>query len=346
VIPDPPAPAGSLGGHGDAGAPLRAVSSVPVGAAVDPTLLATDDAYVRTLLREFSAITPENVMKWGPVHPAERRWDFGPADQLAEFAEAHGLGVHGHTLVWHRQLPDWVDSAMSPARLARALGAHVESLVGRYRGRVGSWDVVNEAIADGGGWRSTVFLRALGRSYVAEAFRLAHAVDPSARLYYNDYGAEGAGPKSDAVYALVRRLVDDGVPIHGVGLQMHLRATHPPESTAIATNVTRLLALGLEVRISEMDVRIRRVRRGDPLTVQRVVYHDAIAACVGRAGFTGVTFWGVTDAHTWIDARFGEDDPLLFDSDYLPKPAYFGVRDALAADQQVAAQPAKELDRR
>jgi endo-1,4-beta-xylanase len=318
--------------------PLWAVASVPVGAAVEPALLARDERYGRTLVREFNALTPENAMKWEPVHPGEHEWNFGPADQLVEFAEAHRMRIHGHTLVWHRHLPSWLTTALTRREVDQALAAHIETLVGRYAGRIAAWDVVNEAIDDGGGLRDTYFLRASGPGHVAEAFRRAHAADPGARLYYNDYGAEGAGRKSDAVYALVRRLRDDAVPVHGVGLQMHLRATRPPEPDALTANVARLGALGLEVRISEMDVRIRTARRGDPLARQRRVYRDAIAACAGMAGFTGVTFWGVSDAHTWVDARFGEDAPLLFDRDYAPKPAYFGVRDALAAARKASAR--------
>jgi endo-1,4-beta-xylanase len=318
-------------GRDDADGPLWAASSVPVGAAVDPDLVERDPAYAATLLREFNAITPENALKWGPVHPAPHRWHFDPADRLVEFAEAHRLRIHGHALVWHRQLPGWLTPALSRRAVVQALTSHVETVVGRYAGRIAAWDVVNEAVADDGRrLRDTFFLRTCGAGHIAEAFRLAHAADPGARLYYNDYGAEGAGPKSDAVYALVRRLLDEGVPVHGVGLQMHLRATHPPEPAAITANVARLRALGLEVRISEMDVRIRRVRQGDPLARQHLVYQDAIAACVGMSGFTDVTFWGVTDAHSWIHRAFGNDDPLLFDRDYAPKPAYFGVRAALA----------------
>ncbi len=317
--------------------PLRLASDLPVGAAVDAELLLTDEAYRRTLAREFSAITPENAMKWEPVHPAEDEWRFGPADRLVEFAEAHGMRVHGHTLVWHRQLPGWLTPDHGRRDVARRLAAHIETLVGRYRGRIAAWDVVNEAVDAAGTLRRSVFLRAVGRGYLAEAFRLAHAADPDARLYYNDYGAEGRGRKADAVHALVRRLLDQGVPIHGVGLQMHLRATHPPRPDAIRANATRLAALGLEVRIAEMDVRVRRLRRPDPLAVQRRVYRDAIAACAGMSGFAGVTFWGVTDRHSWIHAEFGEDAPLLFDRDYAPKPAYFGVLGALAAARRSTA---------
>ena len=322
--------------------PLRAAASVPVGAAVDAELLG-DEAYVRTLLREFNAVTPENAMKWGPVHPTEGEWRFDSADRVVELAEAHGLEIHGHTLVWHRQLPPWIDRGMTRRRLAAELARHVETLAGRYRGRVASWDVVNEAVADRGGLRRTVFLRVLGPGYVADAFRLAHAADPAARLYYNDFEADALGPKADAVYALVCRLLDDGVPIHGVGLQMHLRAARPPVPASIAAHVARLTALGLLVRISEMDVRIRRVRRGDPLARQRRVYEDAIGACAGMPGFAGVTFWGVSDAHSWIHDEFGADAPLLFDRDYAPKPAYFGVRDALAAGRGCQAAKAAGL---
>lgn len=332
ATPGPPA-----GGEGATG-PLWAAAAVPVGTAVDPVLLEQDEAYAATVVREFSAVTPENAMKWGPVHPTEGGWDFDPADRIVAFAEAHGLRVHGHALLWHRQLPAWLDPAMGRARLGRALASHVEILVDRYRGRIASWDVVNEAVADRGGLRDTLFLRTLGEGYVADAFRLAHEADPGARLYYNDYGAEGDGRKSDAVYALVRRLVDRGTPIHGIGLQMHLDAAARPAPAAIAANVARLAALGLEVRISEMDVRVRRVRRRDPLAVQRAVYHDVIAACAGMRGFAGVTVWGVSDAHSWIDARFGEDDPLLLDRDYAPKPAYFGARDALEATRTATAR--------
>jgi endo-1,4-beta-xylanase len=245
------------------------------------------------------------------------------------FAEAHGLCIHGHALVWQEQLPAWIVPALA-REAEQALAEHVETLVGRYRGRIGSWDVVNEAMGDDGRLRRSVFLSSLGPGYLATAFRLAHAADPSARLYYNDYGAEAGGAKSDAVFALVSRLVQAGVPIHGVGLQMHLRATRPPAPAAIRANVARLTALGLEVRISEMDVRVRTVRRGDPLARQSAAYRRVIGACVGQPGFAGVTFWGVSDRHSWIHARFGEDAPLLFDRDYAPKPAYYGARAALA----------------
>jgi endo-1,4-beta-xylanase len=302
---------------------------VPVGAAVEPALLESDAAYAETLAREFSSVTPENAMKWGPIHPDPYAWQWAPADRVLEFAAAHGMLVHGHVLVWHEQLPPWL-AGVAPRRFRATFEEHIGTLVGRYRGRVGSWDVVNEALTSRGRLRATLFLDRLGPGYVAEAFRIAHAADPDARLYYNEFGADALGRKSDAVLALLRGLLDDGVPIHGIGLQMHVDAANPPLAADVAANIQRLSALGLRVRISEMDVRIRRIRARDRLAVQQTVYRDILAACREKTDLAGVSFWGVTDAHSWIDERFGEDDPLLFDGACERKPAYFGVRDALS----------------
>lgn len=301
-----------------------------VGAAVFPEGL-KEERYSETLAREFNFITPENVTKWEIIQPAASRWNYAPADELVAFAAKHGMKVKGHCLVWHAQLPWYVNARMSPEELRRAMQDHIRTLVGHYKGRIYAWDVVNEAVDDGDGLRKTLFLSKLGEGYIAEAFRLAHEADPQAMLIYNDYGAEGLGGKSDRVYALVKKLRAEGVPIHGVGLQMHISATDHPRPKDIAANVRRLVALGLKVNISEMDVRIVTVKGKPParLEVQRKVYHDVIAACRDEKGFIGVTFWGFSDAHSWIDHFFAPDDPLPFDEAYRPKPAYQGIMDAL-----------------
>jgi len=195
-----------------------------VGAAVNATALATDPAYAEILAREFSFVTPENAMKWGPSEPEPGVWNFADADRLVEFAEQHAMAVKGHALMWHMQLPAWIDESVEPKVLRDAMTAHIRGLVGRYRGRVLAWDVVNEAVAEGGGGlRDSILLRKLGPGYIAEAFRVAHEADPDALLLYNDYFLKGdPGDKSAAVLALVRELVDGGVAIDGVGLQTHL----------------------------------------------------------------------------------------------------------------------------
>jgi endo-1,4-beta-xylanase len=313
---------------------LAAVAGIRVGTALALPALVEEPRYAEIAAREFDAVTPENALKWGPVHPAPDRWELGPADAVVAFGESRAMRVRGHALVWHEQLPDWVGARMTATRLHRVLGDHVRRLVGRYRGRIALWDVVNEAIAgDGRGLRRTVLQRRLGGGHVADAFHLAHAADPAARLFYNDHGAEAPGRKADAVHELLARLRAAGAPVHGVGLQMHVDAARPPDPQAVARNVARLAALGLAVEISEMDVRVASLPgdRGARLAVQRGVYRDLVAACLEVPGFQAVTVWGVADRHSWIDARWGADDPLLFDDEYRPKPAYDGLRDAIAA---------------
>ena len=300
-----------------------------VGTAVFPEGL-QDQAYAGLLAREFNVLTPENAMKWDAIHPQPNEWTFDAADRLVEFAAKNHMKVTGHVLVWHQQLPEYVKSL--PAReLRRAMREHIGAVVGRYKGKVHAWDVVNEAIAvDGSGLRDTVFRQKLGDQYIADAFRLARQADPQALLFYNDYGGEGLNQKSDRIYDLVQGLRAQGVPIDGVGLQMHISATNPPSDASIAANMSRLASLGLFVNISEMDIRIRDLPGTVQarLEVQKLQYHSIVGVCVAEPRCDGVTFWGFTDAHSWIDAQFGADDPLLFDEQYAAKPAFYGVLDA------------------
>ena len=313
--------------------PLRADAAAAgkwIGAAIQSGYL-NQPAYTRTLARHFDYVTAEYEMKWDPVERTPGVYSFAGADAIVAYAEQNGMRVKGHTLLWHGALPDWV-KALSPSDLQAAVEDHIRTVVGRYRGRIAVWDVVNEVVADGGsGLRDTVFLQKLGDGYLELAFRVAHEADPDAILTYNEYGAEGLGAKSDQVYALVRRLKERGVPIGGVGLQMHVAAQSRPPSADIAANMRRLAELGLVVNISEMDVRIKDVA-GDQstrLTVQRREYQDIVALCVAEPACQAVTFWGFTDLYSWIDTFFGPDDPLLFDEAYAAKPAFFGVQDAL-----------------
>jgi endo-1,4-beta-xylanase len=301
-----------------------------VGSAVQSSLLGNDALYFSTCARHFNYVTPENEMKWGSIERQQGSPDYSAADAIVAFAEAHGMRVKGHTLVWHQQVPDWVKGLSTP-ELRIAFEDHIRSVAGRYRGRVAAWDVVNEAVAeDGSGLRDSLFLQKLGPGYIADAFRLAHDVDPQALLFYNDYGSEGLGRKSDRVYELVRSLLADGVPIQGVGLQMHVEAGTSPSAADVAQNMRRLADLGLLVNISEMDVQIRKLPgdRASRLDVQRRVYHDLVGVCVSEPRCQSVTLWGFTDAHSWIDSFFGADDPLPFDESYKAKPAFFGIQDA------------------
>jgi len=294
-----------------------------IGSLADEMSL-NDERFRPTLTREFNSLT-------GSLGPIEGE----DSDAIIKFASQNQMKVRGTALIWHGGIPDSLNSGMSVGAFRSAMEKYIREVVGLYRGRVFAWDVVNEAV-DSDGLRKTVFLEKLGEGYVAEAFRLAHEADPDALLFYNDYDAEAAGglqkAKSDRVYELVKKLVADGVPVHGVGLQMHLFAVEYPKPEDIAANVRRLAALGLKVAISEMDVRIKDLPLLMPerLEMQRRIYHDVIAACIREKGFVGITFWGFTDAHSWINEMGqGPDHPLLFDENCRPKPAYWGVMDAL-----------------
>jgi endo-1,4-beta-xylanase len=300
-----------------------------VGAAVYSSGLASDPLYAGAAGRHFNSLTAEWEMKWDPVQKTQGVFDFSGGDAIVAFAEARGMRVKGHALVWHGATPSWV-GALSPPELRIAVEEHIRTVAGHYRGHVYGWDVVNEAIDDSqSGLRSTVFSRGLGPDYVAEAFRLARRADPDAELIYNDYGGEGLNRKSNDVYALVKDLRERGL-VDGVGLQMHISATSFPSAAEIQANIQRLADLGLQVNISEMDVRIKDVAgdKAAKLQRQRQVYRDVVAACVAVPRCEAVTLWGFTDAHSWIDAAFGADDPLLFDEQYRAKPAFFGVAEA------------------
>jgi endo-1,4-beta-xylanase len=314
--------------------PLKTAASATgrlVGAAVQASLLRNDPTYATVFAHHFNYVTAEFEMKWGQIERQQGQRNYGPADEIAAFAQARGIRIKGHALLWHGDSPAWLEG-LSNADARSAAVDHIRDTVGRYRGRLAAWDVVNEAIADDrSALRDTVYLRKLGPGYIADAFRLAHDADPDALLIYNDYGAEGMNRKSDDVYALLRDLIQQGVPIGGIGLQMHLDAANRAATADIARNVRRLAELGLLVNISEMDVRVARVS-GDleaKLQEQRRVYHDVIGVCVQEPRCHAVTLWGFSDAHSWIDRAFGADDPLPFDEAYRAKPAYFGIQEAL-----------------
>ncbi|TYT63367.1 endo-1,4-beta-xylanase [Natrialba swarupiae] len=307
---------------------------VSLGAAIDPDTLRRDPSYWKTASSEFNVLTPENALKMGPLRPSRYAYDFRDADAVVEFGENHDATVRGHTLVWHNQKPDWFQAwEYTPDQLRAFLRDHIHTVVGRYHGRIDAWDVVNEAVADDGSMRKTVWYDALGEEYLADAFRWAREVDPNVDLYYNDYGADEVNEKSDAIYDLLERLLERDVPVDGVGLQLHALGDWP-DPDSIAENVRRFNDLGLEVQITEMDVAFHQGEEPeDPLEAQAEYYSEVVEACL-EAGCETIVTWGVGDGTSWLRGfkDFGErytGDPLLFDDRYEPKPAYHAVKDAL-----------------
>jgi len=202
---------------------------------------------------------------------------------------------------------------------------HIFTVVSHYRGQVNMWDVVNEAIGNDGKMRDTLWYRDIGPDYLDWAFRWAHEANPQAHLFYNDYGAEGLNLKSDAVYSLVKGMLQRGVPIYGVGLQMHTSILNAPVKQDVIANMNRLAALGLKVQITEMDVQIQGDTRpmAQRLTAQAKVYSDMLHVCLVVKTCESFVMWGFTDRYTWIPSATGHPDaPLIFDTNYRPKPAY------------------------
>jgi len=290
------------------------------GVAVRANLLG--DAGYAAALTAFGSVTPENELKWETVEPQRGRFDFGPADKIIDFAQSHQMAVRGHTLVWHLQNPAWLND-LSAADLKQALGDHIRTVMRHYAGRIGEWDVVNEAVADNGKPRESIWLRKLGIGYIALAFRLAHEADPQAKLFYNDYGAEGKGLKADAVYALVATLKRANVPIDGIGLQAHVDTRPPP---GYAQNVERFAKLGLRVELTEMDVRTK-TDDAAARAAQAGQYARLVDGCKPCARFT---VWGLDDADSWVPSAYpGYGHATLLDADLRPKPAFNAFRRAL-----------------
>jgi len=316
-----------------ADAPLRVHAAARgkfIGYAANTGPLANEAAYRTIAASEFNQVTPENALKWESTEPSDGNYTFAGADQVVAFATANNQQVHGHTLVWHSQTPGWVQG-LSAAAMRTAMQDHIATVVGRYANNPAlvSWDVVNEVFDDNGNLRTSFWLNTLGSSYIADAFRLARAADSNARLCINDYNVEGINAKSTAMYNLVRQLRADGVPVDCVGFQGHLAIQYGFPSQ-VRENMERFAALGVQVRVTELDVRIQTPRDATKDTTQATYYRNVVTACLAVAACAGITIWGFTDKYSWVpDVFSGEGAALLWDANYVAKPASTAVHDAL-----------------
>jgi endo-1,4-beta-xylanase len=285
-----------------------------------PSNYLAEPAFAQVLSEQFNSLSPENEMKWTFVQPEQGVFDFEGLDRLVAFADEHDMAVKGHGLISSCCNPPYVTSITEPAEMRAELTAHFDAVMGRYDGVMDRWDVVTEAIeTQGTALQQNDFWRVLGPDYIAEAFRIARAADPDARLFINENLVEFLPEKRQALYDLVAGLVADGVPIDGVALQMH-ETFVGPEPGVITEIVKSYHDLGLEVEVAELDVHTY-----DPVS-QATIYGDVVAESLA-AGVTEISTWGFTDKHlyTWLPGA----KPLMFDEEYNPKPAYFAIRDAL-----------------
>lgn len=306
-----------------------------IGTAVDMSALANDATYRDMAGSEFSAVTAENVMKWEVLEPQRGTYDWTAADQLVAFARAHGQRVHGHTLLWHNQLPGWLtagvaDGSIDAEELRGLLRTHIIDVVSHFRGKIWHWDVVNEVIDDNAQLRDTIWLRQLGPGYIADAFRWAREADPRVKLYLNDYNIEGVNAKSDAYYDLVKRLRGDGVPVAGIGIQGHLGTQYGPPTNA-PENFLRFDALGLETAVTEADVRSVMPIENPEISAQSHGFSLLLQACLITPRCVMFTVWGFTDRYQWVSGFFdGQGWAAPFDENFAPKPAYQQMRVDLA----------------
>jgi len=313
-------------------------SRFPVGAAVEPWQLETREGAL--FAWQFNGVVAENAMKPRNLQPSEGRFEFAGADRIVAFAQRRGMRIRGHTLLWHEETPDWTwrapDGAPAdPAHVLARLRAHIAAVVGRYRERVHTWDVVNEVVDPSRPdcLRDTQWLRVLGPTYIDAAFHAAHAADPAARLVLNDY--ETADPARRAcLLRLAGELRARGVPLHGIGHQMHVRLDDPSPEAVDAT-LAAFAALGLDNEITELDMTLgpASTRGVEALLLERQAqrYAELFRVFARRPDVKSVTFWGVSDAHTWLNMKRDKSDPdrpLLFDAGQLPKPAYHAVAGA------------------
>ena len=318
----------------------------PVGVAVSARDLTGPDTAL--ILQQFNSLTPENSMKMAPIHPEEDRYNWKDADAIVDFAMRHHLRVRGHNLCWHEQTPAWLfkdanGNAATKEILLQRLKEHITTVVSRYKGKIYAWDVVNEAVADDSTSliRNSPWYAICGEDFIAKAFEYAHAADPDAQLFYNDYNTERPD-KRERVYQLLQHLVASGVPINGVGLQGHW-SIFEPTAGELRTAIDRFAALGLKVQITELDISIypweknRRARapgESDEFTPQlqqqQADQYKMVFSIFRHSPIRGITFWNITDRHTWLDnypVPGRKNYPLLFDTNGQPKKAFREVVD-------------------
>lgn len=308
------------------------------GAAVNIGFLQKNEDYRSLVTREFSSLTAESAMKIKELHPAENTYEFADADYLINYAKQYNKRVHGHTLIWDSSLPSWIKNYKGDSKAWEKLfKTHIQTIVKHFKGRVASWDVVNEAFKDDGTLdKTTIWYKKLGPDYIARAFQYAHEADPAAILFYNDYGHEYGNFKRRGIVAYVNQLKERGIPIHGIGMQMHTRYNLSDDKFARA--IKEVAATGLKVHISELDISLNpesnksKKLTADLLKQQAAKYKFIVKIynSIPKSQQFGITNWNVTDGDSWVPKSYKRPDwPLLFDDKYQKKPAYQGVLDGV-----------------
>src|SRR5580704_4637801 len=304
-------------------------------------------AFTPLLLDQCSILVAENQMKWRVTHPEQGRFDFTQADFFMDFAETNQLHARGHNLCWHEHNPPWLDSTITQQNAVSLLTTHIQTVVGRYKGRIHSWDVLNEAIdpthKNHYGLRDSLWLQNIGEDYIELAFRVAAETDPSAILTYNDYGIETDSPsqeaKREAVLEMMRRLTKKGVPIQALGVQSHLRTNEgTPTWSGLNKFLREIEKLNLQVFVTELDVDASLMAADIPERDRQIaeLYRSFVENILTHNSLKAILTWCLSDSYSWLQNFRPRKDglpqrPLPFDAQLNPKPAFLALRDAIAS---------------
>jgi endo-1,4-beta-xylanase len=329
VTPPPPVTPPVVG----ADTSLQKLLPFKIGAAVSVGLMQGNSRYNAIVKKEFSSITAENAMKFGGLHPAQNTFNWTDADYLVNFAQINNKRIHGHTLVWHQSLPTWVTNFVGDSTAwENLLKTHIQTVVAHFKGKVTSWDVVNEAFNDDGTMRNSIWRQKLGDDYVARCFQYANQADPDALLFYNEYGHEYSAAKRTAVINMLSAFKTRGIPVHGIGMQFHTNINQTDANITAA--ISAAAGTGLKVHISELDIALNPGNNTSLVytltlgNLQAARYKFIVKAFYGIPASQqfGITTWNVTDADSWIPGEYNRPDwPLPFDANYQKKPAYNGI---------------------
>ncbi len=309
---------------------LKDVITFPLGASVNPRYLVENEAYRNIASNEFTSMTAENHMKMMLIHPAADRFDFSKGDEIVAFAAKTGKRMHGHTLVWHNQVPQWMKDFQGDQKAWEdLLKNHIQTVATHYKGQVSGWDVVNESFLDDGSLRPSLWADHIP-DYIAKSFQWAHEADPNAILFYNDYGQDGHPKKMQAILDLVADLRKRKIPIHGLGLQMHINVDS--KRTEIARVIEQSAQTGLVIHFSELDIAVNP--KNNPEYIYEASAQNELFAFVFKEYRAipakqqyGITFWNVSDKDTWLRGYFKrpKEYPLLFDETYTKKSGYHSL---------------------
>jgi endo-1,4-beta-xylanase len=328
---------------------LKDVSDFPIGSAFSLRQLIKDEKLHKLQVDNFNSITAGNDMKMRNIAKVKGEYNFVQADMMLAYAEKNNQRLFGHTLIWHSSTPDWVSEIADDTHALDAfMKDYIHTYVGRYKGKVDGWDVVNEGMNTiGGDYRETLWYKAFGKDYIAKAFRYAHEADPEAVLFYNDFNIERDTAKLRGVIRMIEELKAEGVPISGLGFQMHIRMDIPDDVIAYA--LKKGAETGLKIHLSEVDIIFNKHddskgggvqiynEISEEMRQQQAEKYQNLAAMyrtiIPKDQQYGITFWGFNDRDSWIKGFFNlKDWPCIFDENLEPKPAYYGFMRGLKND--------------